>query len=129
MGAAVSFGCPIGPFVRAEVENRAEALPGAAATIVCSNGTSWTGVYGEAALGSGRLIAAANRNAPADGGRRVRHCPDDSRAVSQFALEISDILTSRDGQKGGFGADVFLIAERDVIHLLRLHGEDHDFWV
>ena len=58
MGAAVSFGCPIGPFVRAEVENRAGALPGAAATIVCSNGTSWTGVYGEAALGSGRLIAA-----------------------------------------------------------------------
>ena len=58
MGAAASFGCPLGPFVRAEIESRAEALPGAAATIVCSNGSSWTGVYGEATLGSGRLIAA-----------------------------------------------------------------------
>lgn len=58
MSATVSIGCPIGPFVRAEIESRTEALPGAAATIVCSNGSSWTGVYGEELLGSGRLIAA-----------------------------------------------------------------------
>ena len=58
MSAAVSFACPTGPFVRSEIESRTEALPGAAATIVCSNGSSWTGVYGEAALGSGRPIAA-----------------------------------------------------------------------
>ena len=58
MSAASSFACPTGPFVRAEIESRAEALPGAAATIVCSDGSSWTGVYGEATLGSGRLIAA-----------------------------------------------------------------------
>ena len=49
---------PVGPVCWAEIESRAEALPGAAATIVCSNGSSWTGVYGEEALGSGRLIAA-----------------------------------------------------------------------
>ena len=54
----MSFGCQIDPFVRTEIESRAEALPGAAATIVCSNGTSWSGVYGEETLGSGRLIAA-----------------------------------------------------------------------
>ena len=58
MSSAVSLGCQIDPFVRAEIESRTEALPGAAATIVCSNGSSWTGVYGEKALGSGRLIAA-----------------------------------------------------------------------
>ena len=56
MSAAVSFACPTGPFVRSEIESRTEALPGAAATIVCSNGSSWTGVYGEAALGSGRPL-------------------------------------------------------------------------
>ena len=58
MGAAVSFGCPMGPFVRAEIESRTEALlvlPQRLFVVTAARGPASTA---KQALGSGRLIAA-----------------------------------------------------------------------
>src|SRR3546814_15477732 len=57
-------------------------------------------------------------------------CSSDLRSArSQPRLEPGDGEARRDAQKDRAGAGEGRVAGRDVAHLLRLHGEDHDLGI